>query len=404
MSTLNEIMSTMNNKTLLEYSSDGSNQQSSPTNNSGGPNDPGGQQSGDDDGGGHYCETYEEERQSERWQELKQEYNFSEPQCGHAIAYLVSEVGAKIRPSTGEVYASQLRVFVDYLHERDACVVDTKFKNIEKFFKFLARNNRTEGTLKGYRAAIINLMKYIRFYREPEPNVAWDWVQEEIRPPQYQTAESAERVPLEKEEVKKLYDELSHRDKLMVQVGVECGPRNSDIRGIKLDDVDLENKQILLHDTKGSDTYITPITDELALHLRRWINVDRKTIPNSDGSEYLFPSPEGGPLTGKRFTSIVSSAAERAGIQEVIKKVPLSKSQKESINMDKDYRELHKVTPHTLRHTFSKLLKDAGISLQDRSNALNHESSATTEEFYDEDDTDYHELMRRLFSGVDSDP
>lgn len=394
-------MSSNKNKSLLEFTTDEPDQGTNTTETTNESTEPKGNHTEEKDEVNHICDRYAEERTSERWQELKEEYSLSEPKCGHAIAYLREDIESKIAISTGRDYATQLKYFVRFLHKNNKSVINAEFKEVDRFFKDLAARGLTESTLSGYRTAIANLLKYIRLFQNIEPNVKWDMIHEGIKPSEYQTSEGFDREPLEKEEVKKLYDELEFRDKLMVQVGVELGPRNADIRRIKLEDVDLDDNMILLHDTKNKDTYESPITSGLSLLLRRWINVERAQIPHSSETNYLFPSHKGGKLTGNSFAKIVREKAWDAGIQEVVDTAPLREKQKEILDTDKDCREFHRVTPHTLRHTFSNLLKDAGLPIKERSKALNHDNTITTEEFYDEDERDYKELMRRLFSGVD---
>jgi integrase/recombinase XerD len=233
-----------------------------------------------------------------------------------------------------------------------------------------------------------------------EPNVKWDHIREKIQSSNYNTPEAREREPLEKSEVKKLYDELdSFRDRLLVQVATELGPRNTDVRSIKISDVDFENKKIELSNTKAGGTYNAPLSDQLLLLLRRWIDQERLAHPQAETTDYLFPSKKGGMLGGGRFREIVKEAADRAGIQDTVQsEAPLSERQKEALGTDKDYIEYYKVTPHTLRHTFNHLLIDAGIPREARTKALDHNSMEVTKEFYDHEESDYGKLMRELFS------
>jgi len=93
----------------------------------------------------------------------------------------------------------------------------------------------------------------------------------------------------------------------------------------------------------------------------------------------------------------VKDAAEKAGIQEVIGESYLTEGQKEIMNTDRDTKEWNKVTTHTLRHTFSQMMKESDIPLEARQHALNHKNSETTEEWYDEDETDYDDIIQELF-------
>lgn len=337
---------------------------------------------------------------------LIHELNLKKIGCGHCADYLSEEVGATLAESTAEKYSSYLRQYVEFLHEHEnqTTVINAGFKHVKQYFKRLAKLNRSESTIESHRSAITNVYKHISIYTDTEANINWLMIREEIKPSDYRTPEAREREALEKHEVKKLYDELnSFRDRLLVQVATELGPRSIDVRSIKIDDIDFENKMVELSNKKGGRTYNLPVSDQLLLLLRRWTDQERAAHPKADMTNHLFPSKQGGMLGRSGFGKIVREAAERAGIQETEQsEAPLSEREKETLGTDKNYKEYHKVTPHTLRHTFNYLLQEAGIPREARSQALDHQSEEVTKEFYDHEESNYDELMRELFSGTDS--
>ena len=336
---------------------------------------------------------------------LIHELNIEKIGCGHCADYISEEVGATLAKSTAKGYSSYLRQYVEFLHKHaDQTIDEAEFKHLKQYFNRLARLNRTEATIEAHRSAITNVYKHISIYTDAEVQVSWGIIREEINPSNYRTPEPREREPLEKHEVKKLYEKLgSFRDRLMVQVGVELGPRSIDIRSIKISDVDFENKKIDLSNTKGGGSYKIPVSDQLVLLLRRWIDQERATHPGAETTDHLFPNKYGGMLGKSGFCKIVKEAAEDAGIQETEQsKAPLSEREKETLGTDKDYKDYHKVTPHTLRHTFNYLLQEAGIPREYRSKALDHQSEEVTKEFYDHKESNFEELMRELFSDTGS--
>ena len=320
--------------------------------------------------------------------------------CGHAANYLSDEYGATIKKGTVESYSSALRNYVEYLHENQTIVIEAEFKQIDQYFKKIARRNVTESTIKGQRAAITQMYKHISMYSEAELNFNWVMVREKIKPHKYNTSQSRERIPLKKDEVKKLYNELnSFRDRLMVQVGVELGPRNTDIISIKMDDIDFDEQEIELSNTKTGGSYTVPVSNQLLLLLRRWVEQERAAHAKAQTTDYLFPSLKGGRIGTSTFRGIVVEAAERAGIQETEQsEAQMHERKKEMLGTDKNHVDYQKVTPHTLRHTFNHLLQEAGIPREFRSKALDHSSEEVTQEFYDHKESNYKELMRELFS------
>lgn len=346
------------------------------------------------------CSCYHEEKQN--WKQALQELDLPTIECGHVVDYLCNNAGATITESSAKIYAFHIRLFVEYLHAEKLTVDDTTLRDILQYFNFRARQNLSESTLGIDRAAITNLYKHIALYRDETPNFEWVLIREEIDPSDFKTSETVEREPLSMDQLIKLLNEMTcFRDRLMTRVGVELGPRNVDLCSMTVDDVKFEEQEVELSNTKNRGTYTLPVTDELALLLRRWVDTGRSVRPHSENHDYLFASNQGGHISPTAFVNIVRKAAKRAGIQKTLKKVPLTDRQKEMLNTEKDYRRMYAVTPHTLRHTFAELLDDAGLSLEQRSEALDHTGTAVTKDHYSSGDSGHTEMMKNQFSGVD---
>lgn len=350
---------------------------------------------------GPICPTYDEERSDPRWKRMLEESLPSEPVCGHAIDYLRTNTGTTIATGSAASYCSSLSIFIDFLHERGVNVCEADIRDVREYFNMRVRQNRSENRLSGDRTAIANLYKHIELYREADTTLSHTLIREEIKPSAFRTKERFEREPLTKKEVKKLFDAVDKpRNRLIIQVAVELGPRNVDICKLKTSDVNLDEKKVTLTNTKAGGTYTLPISNGLSLLLRRWIEVERWAMGVVQDNPYLFPSHSGGSLSQSRVRCIVSQAAERAGIQEVVGEIPITKNQKESMNIKQDVRKVYRVDVHTLRHTFNQLLIEAGVPRDARSAALDHSSTDVTKEFYDHQESNYQELLKQLFDGV----
>jgi integrase/recombinase XerD len=81
----------------------------------------------------------------------------------------------------------------------------------------------------------------------------------------------------------------------------------------------------------------------------------------------------------------------------VIGTAQLTDSQRKALGIETESRDLHRVTVHTLRHSFVTLLSDAGVDLRYRQLAANHASAATTLE-YDHSGPDIFESLRDKFN------
>ena len=104
-------------------------------------------------------------------------------------------------------------------------------------------------------------------------------------------------------------------------------------------------------------------------------------------------------MSGSTYRDIVKKAAEDAGIQEEIAKIPVPERQQKAMGIDKDYRSKQRVDIHTLRHTFSRLLKKNDVSKSARSYALDHARDET--DGYGKVTEPYIREIRNKFNGLD---
>ncbi|ARS89332.1 tyrosine-type recombinase/integrase [Natrarchaeobaculum aegyptiacum] len=310
--------------------------------------------------------------------------------------YLYSECGATISRSTAKTYQSYLRGYIEHLDENSVEALTAKSQNVRSYLKKRARQGKRKATLRSDLTVIKGLYKWIRLETEKEAQIDYLFL-ENIDIERFRTPPAIEREPLNKSELEALYDELdTFRDRLMVTVGAELGPRNIDLRKIRVGDVDFENRTICLSDTKTSDRYSLPISDALSVELKHWLTLYRPTYPSSEDHDYVFPSKHGGHLSESRLLAIVKEAARNAGIQENLGESKVSEREKDVLGIDSDVRKWKKVTVHALRHTFSHSMEEAGLSPEARRDALNHKSTETTEKYYSSNSTEYKELIREL--------
>lgn len=297
----------------------------------------------------------------------------------HAQEYLARNEGITLSSSTVVSYDSQLTEYVSFLHERGASVLTAEFTDVLDYVEACVRQGNREGTISGKISTVGELYRYIRLRTDAGDELSLDPLRfREINLKRYNTPEAVEREALSREEIRRLFDAFnSYRNRLMAIVGVETGIRNSDLRNLRIEDV--HEDTIHVHDPKNSKPYDVPISEELVFELDFWLQHHRKGFAASTDSEYVFPSQHGEKLeTNASLNSIVKQAAERAGIQATIGRSRLTTGQKDAWETEKEYREWHRVTVHTLRHSYLTLLKEAGVSLPYRQLVANHTSANTT--------------------------
>jgi integrase/recombinase XerD len=296
-----------------------------------------------------------------------------------AQEYLSVNAGISLKPSTVSTYDSHLSEYTMFLSDREVTVISAEFTDVLEFIEECVRRGNRRSTISGKLTVISELYRYIRLRTDAGDELDLDPLRlREIDLDQYNVPERIEREALSEEEIRRLFDAFqSYRNRLMAIVGVETGLRNSDIRNLRMQDIG-EN-QIHVHDPKNSKPYDIPISDQLGFEFDVWFERHRPGFAAASDSEYVFPSRHGEKLTRNgSLNTIIKTAAERAGIQDVIGQSRLSESQQEALNTDKEYCEWKRVTVHTLRHSYITLLSESGVSLPYRQLVANHSDASTT--------------------------
>ena len=144
------------------------------------------------------------------------------------------------------------------------------------------------------------------------------------------------------------------RDLAIIEVLFSCGLRISELIGLKLSELYLEEGYIRVHG-KGRKERLVPIGDSAIKCLRNWFVV-RQGIEVKPGEEdYVFISLR----RGKHLSRIslfvyIKEYAEKAGIKK-------------------------NISPHTFRHSFATQLLEGGANLRAIQAMLGHEDIGTTE-------------------------
>ena len=132
------------------------------------------------------------------------------------------------------------------------------------------------------------------------------------------------------------------RDNLLLKCMFYLGLRNSEVRNLRVDDIDLINRLVKVVQGKGKkDRYVPIPTAELAEEIRKWIGERKEGL--------LFH------ISDRHLRRIVKNYAEKAGIRKP--------------------EEIH---PHTLRHSYATQLQNSGVPLNVIQQILGHERIETT--------------------------
>jgi integrase/recombinase XerD len=139
----------------------------------------------------------------------------------------------------------------------------------------------------------------------------------------------------------------------MLELLYACGLRVSELVGLDVRDVDLEQLTVRCFG-KGSRERVIPLYEQAAQAVAHYLEIGRPKLASARSDDALFPGRRGSRLTRQGFWLRLRRLAARAGIDT-------------------------RLTPHTLRHSFATHLLHGGASLRHVQELLGHSSIATTQ-------------------------
>ncbi len=275
------------------------------------------------------------------------------------LAYLELERG--LSRNTLEAYRSDLLQFGEFLHRHHLDALEAGHGDLAAFLAELAEGSEARpavapATLQRKAACLRSFYRHLR----REGLIEHDPTAELRGPPK------TRRLPLvlSREEVVKLLGEPAGtepralRDRALLEVMYACGLRASEVVGLLLADVDLE-EGLLCARGKGSKERIVPIGRQAVAALQTYSLRGRPRLVSGRGGRlevgtHLFVNSRGAGLTRQGLYKIIQGHAQRAGLKE-------------------------KMSPHTLRHTFATHLLAGGCDLRSLQEMLGHADLATTQ-------------------------
>ncbi|MGW6421785.1 site-specific tyrosine recombinase XerD [Nocardia sp. NPDC055053] len=145
------------------------------------------------------------------------------------------------------------------------------------------------------------------------------------------------------------------RDRALLELLYSTGARISEMVGLDVDDIDAEQRCVVLHG-KGGKQRLVPIGRPALAAVDAYLVRGRPTLAASGkgSAGALFLNARGGRLSRQSAWQVLQTAAERAGIGAA-------------------------VSPHTLRHSFATHLLDGGADVRVVQELLGHASVTTTQ-------------------------
>jgi integrase/recombinase XerD len=270
------------------------------------------------------------------------------------LGYLELERG--LSRNTLEAYRNDLQQFGQFLGERGLDPLTIGPPQLAAFVSELAdgRDGRSPvaaATLQRKVACLRSFYRHLRRERLIEHDPA-----AELRGPR-----SRARLPqvLSRDEVVRLLEQPrgtspgAIRDRALLETMYACGLRASEVIGLELSELDLDDG-VLRARGKGSKERLVPIGSKAVASVRLYLEKARPKLVGLADEPHVFVNLRGRPLSRQGLYKIVQRHAVTAGLA-------------------------HRMSPHTLRHSFATHLLAGGCDLRSLQEMLGHADIATTQ-------------------------
>ena len=256
------------------------------------------------------------------------------------VEAFLSHLAAVRSPNTCKSYGADLAQLVSVLGDDGELTADALRDYLRKYGTSSATRARKLATLRTF---VRYLLRIGRIDGDPT-----ELIEAPIRRrrlpkalSQHQAEQLLDQAPVGKTPL---------RDRALLELGYGAGLRASELCGVKMRDLDLEDCSVRVFG-KGSKERVCLFGSACREAVLSYIDKER-VAPNA--GDPLFTGPTGGALTSRTVQNVIKRWARSAGLPE-------------------------DVTPHTLRHSFATHLLDGGADLKTVQQLLGHENLETTQ-------------------------
>ena len=216
---------------------------------------------------------------------------------------------------------------------------EINIQDIKDYLDFLFRQGRSPVTVN----QAISALKF--YYTKIMSRNFFDGINKVIRP------KNSKKLPtvLSKEEIIKIISSAENKkNKLIIQVLYTSGLRVSELRNLKINDVDFNRKIITVKAGKGKKDRITIISAVVLDNINKYL-LEYKPI------KYLFENSQlNKKLTTRTLQIVITDSAKKANINK-------------------------NISAHTLRHSFATHQLENGVNLRYIQSMLGHSRLETTQ-------------------------
>lgn len=235
-------------------------------------------------------------------------------------------------PRSIKVYVNCAKRIYQYFKKPLNKITEQEFKD---FLNHLFNKNYSPYTVNQYHATL--KLIFTKIYKIPfNFNIPF--------------AKRPKKLPivLTKSEAKRILGKIKNpKHKLILSMIYASGLRVSEAINLKVKDIDLENKTLMIRNSKGKKDRVTIFPEKLTLQLAAIVDTSRL-------NDYLFPSNRGDKLTSRSVQAVFQKALKKSGVKK-------------------------EASCHSLRHSFATHLLENGVDIRYIQELLGHSNLKTTQ-------------------------
>jgi site-specific recombinase XerD len=257
--------------------------------------------------------------------------------------------------NTVSSYKKDIAQFKDYLDKKKIIKIDEfDVSIIRSFFKFIDNFKYSSKTVARKFSSIKNFLNYLEKNDLMEKQLTHLLVGPKTKNGLYDYLTNQETEKLLNSIKPK--DFLTMRDKTILEMFYSTGARISEVQGIKLKNIDIDKREILITG-KGRKERIIYISDTAINCLKKYLRSRKEYIESKNKKGdcgYLFINKFAQSITTRSIRSIVKKEIKKSGINKNIK-------------------------PHDIRHSFATHLIQKGAGIREIQELLGHENISSTQ-------------------------
>ena len=255
-----------------------------------------------------------------------------------------------LSPNTIEAYRNDLAHLEAFMMRNDLKLENVTLEQLHTFAASLHEYGITPRSQARVPSGVRSFFRFLVLdgVVESDPTELLEWPSLPEHLPVVLTLEEIDRI----EDSIDLSKAEGARNRAIIEVLFSCGLRVSELVNMKLSDLYLEDRVLLVRG-KGNKERLVPVSNKAIADLKRWF-FDRNLMKIKPGEDdYVFLNRRGAHLTRTMILIMVKRQAEEAGIKKTI-------------------------SPHPFRHSFATALLQGGADLRSIQAMLGHEKIDTT--------------------------